>query len=388
LEVTMAIRALIDQIAALWPAYHRKVTVDHGDPADELVTRRFPEILRPHVADYESIVPEGSTGKGNITAAPWVALFDRRLTTSATKEYYVVYLFSTDMSAVTLALIFGTTQFENQFGRGRKSFPWMRSAAARLQETFKHLIPSHLSREPIDLAAKPRQSLHYAYQQSAILSYPPYRVGSLPDDPRLVADLRELVGLYTQMVSDPLEPTVERLVEAVIQPAGHIEPKDVREFEPRPAKEGRGSGGSKKLKRRYSPESRKVGDAGERAVMRREKELLIGLGRQDLADHVRWHAQEGEFPGWDITSFDADGREFFIEVKSCAGKAVSSVDLTVNEWKAARDAARRDRYYIYLVTSALSAKPVIERLRNPASYVDDRQLSCEPIVYELDLRRQ
>jgi len=109
----MAIRDLIQQIVAGWPAYQQKGRVDKTEPVYTLVTSLFPEALLPHVAEYESIVAEGSTGAGNITAAPWIALFDRRLTSSATTEYYVVYLFSTDMSTVTLCLAFGTTQFES-----------------------------------------------------------------------------------------------------------------------------------------------------------------------------------------------------------------------------------------------------------------------------------
>ena len=122
-----------------------------------------------------------------------------------------------------------------------------------------------------------------------------------------------------------------------------------------------------------------------RAVMRYERERLVKRGRQDLADRVRWHAQAQEFVGWDITSFDDDGNECFIEVKSSVGKPVASVALTVNEWQAACDTRRRNRYYIYLVSNALSAMPSIERLRNPASRVEERQLSCAPIVYELTL---
>jgi len=328
---------------------------------------------------------EGSTGRGNTTDAPWIALFDRRLTVSATKEYYVVYLFSTDMSAVTLSLAFGTTQFEEQFGGPTKAFPRMRSAATRLQEMFNHLIPKNLVRKPINLVARPRQRLHYAYQQAAILSYAPYRVAELPEESQLVRDLKELVQLYIDIVSDPLEATVDRLVEAVIEPATEVETIEVRDFEPRIPKKQPKSSKSNKQKRRYSPESRKVGDAGERAVIRREKEHLTKLGRPDLADRVRWHSQEQEFPGWYITSFDDAGNEFFIEVKSCVGKSVSSVNLTVNEWEAACDGSRRHRYYIYIVTDALSATPSIERLPNPADYVDRKQLSCEAIVYELRL---
>jgi hypothetical protein len=380
----MAIRDLIQQIVAAWPAYHQKGRVDKNDPVYTLVTRLFPEALLPYVAEYESIVAEGSTGAGNITAAPWIALFDRRLTSSATTEYYVVYLFSTDMSTVTLCLAFGTTQFEKQFGGSSESFPRMRSAAVRLQEMFNHLIPAQLGRGPIDLAAGPRQRLHYAYQQAAILSHAPYSTSALPEERQLVADLQALVRLYSEIVSDPLEATVDRLVEAVVETA-RVETIQVRDFEPRQTRKVRDSSGSSSQERRYSPVSRKVGDAGERAVMRYERERLVKLGRQDLADRVRWHAQEREFVGWDITSFDDDGNECFIEVKSSVGKPVTSVALTVNEWQAACDTRQRNRYYIYLVSNALSAMPSIERLRNPASRVEERQLSCTPIVYELTL---
>jgi len=384
----MAIRELIEQIAAGWPTYFQKGRVDKRDRIYEVVTTQFPGALQPYVASYDTLTLQGSTGAGNITAAPWIAIFDRRLTTSATTGYYIVYLFSTDMSAVTLCLAFGTTQFEKQFGGPSTAFPRMRSAATRLQEMFSHLIPVHMARGPIDLAAKSGQRLHYAYQQSAILSYAPYRIGTLPGEAELVADLRELVHLYTEIVSDPLEASVERLVEAVAEPAPHVEKIKVHDFEPRPPRLSRESnmpGTQARRSRRYSPESRKVGDTGERLVLRHERERLIKLGRQDLADRIRYHAQELEFVGWDITSFDDDGNEMFIEVKSSIGKTVSRVNLTINEWEAACDPARRDCYYIYIVTNALSATPNIERLLNPASYVDDKQLSCEAIVYELQL---
>jgi Domain of unknown function (DUF3883)/MrcB-like, N-terminal domain len=291
------------------------------------------------------------------------------------------------MSTVTLSLAFGTTQFERQFGGPSNSFPRMRAAATRLQEMFNQLIPAQLTRGPINLVAKPAQKLHYAYQQASILAYSPYHIGALPQEPQLVADVQALVRIYTEIVSDPLEATVEQLVETVVEPAPRVETIEVHDFEPRQRRQSRDSSEStnRKHQRRYSPVSRKVGDAAERAVLLYERGRLIKLGRQDLADLVRWHGPEQEFCGWDITSFDDDGREFFIEVKSSVGKAIACVTLTVNEWETARDTARRDRYYIYIVTNALSAAPTIERLRNPASYVDSKQLSCEAIVYELQL---
>jgi hypothetical protein len=386
----ISIRDLIRQIATGWPSYHRKLRVDKTDPVYALVTVDFPKALHPRIASYDNITPEGSTGAGNITAAPWIALFDRRLTTSATSGYYVVYLFSTDMSTVTLSLAFGTTQFDKQFGGPSSAFPRMRSAAARLQEMFNHLIPTHMLRGPIDLRAEPRQKLHYSYEQASILSYPPYSIGALPEESRLVADLQALVKLYTEIVSDPLEATVDRLVEAVIEPAPTVETIQVQDFQPRPPRNTRLTVDptTRGRERRYSPESRKVGDAGERVVLGYERDRLINLGRPDLADRVRWHGQQQDFCGWDITSFDAAGNEFYIEVKSSIGTTISCINLTVNEWQAACNAKRKERYYIYyLVTNALSVAPRIERLQNPASYVEKGQLGCEAIVYELQLRR-
>lgn len=106
--------------------------------------------------------------------------------------------------------------------------------------------------------------------------------------------------------------------EAVVQPAPQVETVEVSDFEPRvPLRKPEANGRrNPKNRGRYSPESRKVGDAGEQLVMRYEQERLRKLGRHDFDDRVRWHTREQEFPGWDITSFDDDGKEFFIEVKS------------------------------------------------------------------------
>jgi MrcB-like, N-terminal domain len=275
----MTITNLIEQIAAGWPAYLQRRVVDKTDAAYSLVVDQPQEVLRPLLVGYEHLIVKGSTGEGNITAAPWIALFDGRFTTSATTGYYIVYLFSVDMSTVTLTLAFGTTQFEKQFGGPKKAFPHMRSAAARLQEMFSPLIPADLARGPINLAAGQRQKLHYAYQQSAILSYAPYRIGALPAESQLIADLQELTRLYTEMVSDPLEATVERLVEAVVEPTPGDQTIVARNFEPRPSRKKTNANGSNRRNHRYSPESRKVGDAGERVVMKHEKERLTQAGR-------------------------------------------------------------------------------------------------------------
>lgn len=64
---------------------------------------------------------------------------------------------------------------------------------------------------------------------------------------------------------------------------------------------------------------------------------------------------------------------------------LSSFNLHINEGEAVSDAKRREHYCIYIVTNAHSVARIIERLRNPTSYVEGKRLSCEAIVYELQL---
>src|SRR3546814_6263499 len=60
--------------------------------------------------------------------------------------------------------------------------------------------------------------------------------------------------------------------------------------------------------------NRALGKAGEECVLHHERRHLSAAGRDDLADKVRWTSvQDGDGFGFDIRSFEADGREKLIE---------------------------------------------------------------------------
>ena len=117
-----------------------------------------------------------------------------------------------------------------------------------------------------------------------------------------------------------------------------------------------------------------------------EKKRLIKAGRNDLANKVDHLAARHETPRWDITSFDENGNEIYIEVKSSKGNTINSVELTKNEWEACSEKSRSERYYIYLVTDALSSSRQIEVLINPYQLVASKTIEIKPSVYELPLR--
>ncbi|MEO8217723.1 MAG: DUF3883 domain-containing protein [Acidobacteriota bacterium] len=63
--------------------------------------------------------------------------------------------------------------------------------------------------------------------------------------------------------------------------------------------------------------NRSLGAAGEAVVMRFEQRRLHSGGLPRLADRVKWASKErGVGLGFDVLSFENDGRERFIEVKT------------------------------------------------------------------------
>ena len=61
------------------------------------------------------LVVEGSPGQGNWAAVPWISVFDPAITTSATRGYYVVYLFHANEPVVHLSLNQDTTAVREEF---------------------------------------------------------------------------------------------------------------------------------------------------------------------------------------------------------------------------------------------------------------------------------
>jgi hypothetical protein len=79
-------------------------------------------------------------------------------------------------------------------------------------------------------------------------------------------------------------------------------------------------------------ENRRRGALGEKLVFAHEQQQLCESGLTDLANHVRWMARDSDGLGYDILSFDANGHERHIKVKTTAFGAptpfyISSVEL-------------------------------------------------------------
>jgi Domain of unknown function (DUF3883) len=94
--------------------------------------------------------------------------------------------------------------------------------------------------------------------------------------------------------------------------------------------------------------NRRLGLAGEMAVLESERQALLQSGRPDLADRLLHVAKvEGDGAGYDIRSFTIEGEEKFVEVKATRSGAETPFYVSFHEVRFAADHA--ERYYLYRV---------------------------------------
>lgn len=92
--------------------------------------------------------------------------------------------------------------------------------------------------------------------------------------------------------------------------------------------------------------NRRLGKAGEKPILHHERQSLSQAGRGDLAGKVRWTAeQDGDGFGYDSASFEPDGRERMIEVKTTHEWERSPFHITRNELAVA-ETRRDDRHLV------------------------------------------
>jgi Domain of unknown function (DUF3883) len=102
--------------------------------------------------------------------------------------------------------------------------------------------------------------------------------------------------------------------------------------------------------------NRALGRAGEERVLAHERATLLAAGRTDLAGQIRWTSEiDGDGAGYDIKSFDADGSDRLIEVKTTNGWERTPFHITRNELAVA-EAYRDDWLLVRLWNFAREAR--------------------------------
>lgn len=125
--------------------------------------------------------------------------------------------------------------------------------------------------------------------------------------------------------------------------------------------------------------NRALGQAGEKRVLAHERANLLAAGRPDLADRIRWVSdQDGDGAGFDIESFEPNGDNRLIEVKTTNGWERTPFHITRNELAVAE--ARREHWRLVRLWN-FSRSPTAFELRPPL----EAHVSLMATSYQADL---
>jgi 5-methylcytosine-specific restriction enzyme A len=141
-------------------------------------------------AESEGLLANGSAGAGNWAEVPWLAVFDPLVTDSATRGYYVVYLFHASGNVVHLSLNQGTTAVRQEFAANARRVLGDRAAFMRKRlQDFSARLPAH----EIDLGSSGRLAGDYEAGHALGVTY---IAASLPTELELRNDLQAAVRAY------------------------------------------------------------------------------------------------------------------------------------------------------------------------------------------------
>jgi hypothetical protein len=135
----------------------------------------------------------------------------------------------------------------------------------------------------------------------------------------------------------------------------------------------------KKMQERFL----KIGEDGEAFVLNYEKKKLIELGKIELVEEIKQISVENVAAGYDILSFDANGNQIHIEVKSTTTN-ILEFELTRNELKKSREFGVS--YWIYRVLNLYTDSPEIIKFQNPYRLIEEDKLHIIPTSWRVTIR--
>lgn len=160
-----------------------------------ILRKKLPDSIKNNIGISDSYVVSGSAGIGQWSEVPWVAIFDKEITTSATHGIYVVILFKADMTGFYISLNQGWTYYRDKYGTkvGKEK---VQQVADKLRRSIS-LANLKTSFEN-NISLKSNGNLGRGYEYGNIYaSY--YAMDAEFTDSKLSSSLKEFIELYKQL---------------------------------------------------------------------------------------------------------------------------------------------------------------------------------------------
>src|SRR5690625_5038163 len=193
---------------------------DH--PLGKFVRQDIPQQLYklPFLNEEEYTIG-ASVGQGNWTHVPWIAIMNKAVTTSTQRGYYIVYLFSEDMTKVYLTIAQGVTETSKE-------------EMLEINEEVRELVAPGSKVKKDDNIILGDSSRAKAYELSTAV-YIPYTFKDLPSEEELQKDLKGILVIYEKYIdlksnSDLMFPFLEKIIEALEQLGGSATLNEIYNF--------------------------------------------------------------------------------------------------------------------------------------------------------------
>lgn len=356
----MNIEDTLKRVAKEYPAtkVDKNKTEFKNNELVSFLSKGLPEYSQ-YVYNENLFVSNGSAGKGNWAAVPWIGVFDSEISKSAQRGFYIVYLFSADMQHVYLSLNQGWTLFHKKYKKnGAKK---IRQVSEYFREKLIYSKNEYSGNIDLRWSDYKNTILPKGYELGNIISKE-YSLNEIPSNDILENDLQKMIVILYQLHkllidTNNIESSISVILSKIDLENGlfnsQINENDSDEevkLEEKPNTELKSAVFTGKPHKRNielkQVKNSQLGMLGEKLVLTYEKNKLIKNGLINLAYKVDHSSKtKGDGLGYDIESFDSNGKKIYIEVKSTTGSKEEQFFLSETELQASEEYNNRYRLY-------------------------------------------
>ncbi|WP_419513152.1 MrcB family domain-containing protein [Lactobacillus kimbladii] len=374
------------------------------------------------ISEKNGFFVKGSAGQGNWAKIPWLGIFNKNMAKGPRQGFYLVYLFSEDMTKVYLSLNQGYTYFKKEYKKDALSYIEIISKYFQ-----KNLLQYYESRglkllTSIKLQSQvSRNTLGRGYQKGNILAIE-YEKESLPENEVLLTDLSNMLDIYKKLdsiikkgIKDDV--VVKRIVEKILKNKedtvkkqekyldnhliqnneklvdsveGKIQKKELnlKKVDINKLKISK----VKRTKKNVHQKSKRkkdfitaeiidssIGSLGEKIVFEDERRRL--KKNKNKVIHV---SENDDSRGYDIESVDDKGNTIYIEVKATTGPWYTPFYISQNEIDISKKKGKQ--YILKRLYNININKSKVDFFEIQGPLEDSKKINLEVVNYIAKLR--
>ncbi|MCP4336862.1 MAG: DUF3578 domain-containing protein [Mycoplasma sp.] len=368
------------------------MTVNDGYKLKQIIK----EIVEELNLEFNNYSYKCSIGQGRLSETPWITISNPEASTSTSTGYYIVILFDATSDSICIGLELAAEQFTKKYGPNKKTIAKIAEAASLFRGLLDddHFIKNFSVTNPV--LGYTRRAKEYA---AGLIAAKMYRKSELHLE-NIIGDINMLIrsyellhknkvgGLSVLNIINEYKKNVNYSSEELIEKVQKKYFKEIN-YETIPFIDGKNNTNQHQVANEKSvipiarsanksrrDQQEKTGDHGENIVVNFEKNRLIKEGREDLAKKVEKLTTDGT--GYDVLSYNSDGKERLIEVKSTTSNR-NRVTFMISNNELVQS-KKLNNWYLYLVTNVGDIKPSIYYFYKPFGDKKNQNSLFNPIA--------